>query len=594
MKEQIQQRLARLRALMAEQKIDAFLANGSDPHMSEYVQDSWKSREYVSGFTGSYGWIAVTQTEAVLWTDSRYYLQAERELEGTGFEMLKARLPETIPTGLWLAQRLQRGQTVGFDGSCYPLAEVRELIPFLFENELNVDFKCNLLDSLWTDRPQAVRNSIFEHPLEVAGETRASKLSRIRVQMHDMKADVHFIAALDEIAWTFNLRGSDVEYNPVFMAYAIIESERALLFLNRDCVSESLQNELISDGIQLFDYDQFFNEIEFYIDHRILFDPAKLSFLTYKALASNNSIVEASSITDWMKAVKNEAEIAGFRKAMLADGVALIDFQLWLNQAMAHQTITEYDVAEKLGEFRAKQPGFVGESFHPIVGYAANGAVVHYHVTPELAATLKPDSLLLFDSGGQYQWGTTDITRTVPLTSEPTAQMKTDFTLVLKGVIGLTSIQFPHGTLGCHLDVLARKAMWERGLNYGHGTGHGVGAFLNVHEGPMSIRGDVNKQLIVPGMVMSNEPGLYRTNSYGLRIENMMVCVEKQQTEFGTFYGFDTLTRFPIDTRLVDVALLDASERQWLNAYQKLVYAELSPLCDESQRALLEVLTKAV
>lgn len=575
-------RLTQLRLLMKLSNIDVFLVNGSDPHSSEYVQGHWESRRYLSGFTGSYGWMAITAKNAALWTDSRYFIQAEQELSGTGITLEKARLPETISVGKWIVKNLNFGR-VGFDGMCYSYSEVEELRGDLGPS-FELDSNCMLLDRVWQDRPTLYFSQIYSLPFEFFGESRNSKIARIRKTLKDNNADTTVLTALDEIAWTFNLRSSDIDFNPVLLSYAIVESSRVMLFAEVSRIPETLRKELLYDGVEMFSYSQFYDILKVIIDKKVLVDPQISNYNICNILEDNNCLLMHRSVVQDMKAVKNKTEIEGIKKAMLQDGIALLDFHYWLEKVQEFQDVTEFDLSNKLYEFRSKQPDFVSESFNPIVAFSKNGAIVHYHVYKETALPIDGNSLLLMDSGGQYKCGTTDITRTILVGEAVDPNMKRDFTLVLKGMIALSQAHFPKGTCGCHLDILAKKALWKYGLNYGHGTSHGVGAFLNVHEGPESVRSDFNNTQIVPGMVISDEPGVYFEGKYGIRIENMIYCTEDRVTDFGDFYKFETLTLFPIDLKLVDADLLDADEIEWLNKYHETVYEKLSACCSDPDK----------
>jgi Xaa-Pro aminopeptidase len=591
MKEEINKRLAQLRAEMKKKELSAFLINGCDPHLGEYVPDRYKTREYISGFSGSYGWLAITLNEAALWTDSRYYLQAQEQLEGTGIDMLKARLPETISVGDWLAQRLNTCDTVGFDGTCYSTAEVALIEKPLQQKEILVNHQIDLLEAIWADRPAVPKKKAFLHPLEWAGISRKKKLEIISSEIGKTGADMTIITALDDLCWTFNIRGADVDFNPVIMGFALVGNGVAKLFVQPEKFSPADQQELQSDGIELLDYTTFYTHLESLSDLSIAIDPDRTNSTIQKILEKKNRLTNMLSLPALLKSRKNEWEIEGMKKANIIDGLALLNFQLWLEKAIETATITEYDVAEKLTTFRSTMPGYRGDSFFPIVGYKDHGAIVHFHVSPESANTLQKEGVLLVDSGGQYEFGTTDTTRTFML-GEVTDQFKTDFTLVLKGMIGLSSISFPLGTIGCHLDVLARRAMWMNHINYGHGTGHGVGSYLNVHEGPVSIRLDLNNQPVCMGNVFSNEPAFYREGLYGLRTENVMYCTEDVANEFGEFLRFETLTMYPIDTRLIEKKLLEQWEIDWINTYHQTVFEKLSPLANADQLQLLKRLTQ--
>ena len=585
--------LKNLREAMAAKGIDAYLINGSDPHLSEYMPDHWQSRSFISGFTGSYGYLAFTKTEAVLWTDSRYFLQAEEQLAGTGIQMLKARLPESISPEQWLADRTKYGDNVAFDASCYPIAEVHAIENKLTPEGVNLRYDIDLLEDIWSDRPELPMNAMTDYPVEFAGVSRVEKLEGIRKKLKAQKCNATVITALDDIAWTFNVRGSDVECNPVVLAYGLITPEKVTLFVDGEKLDDEIRQNIIADGVEIQNYGEFYRILDTLENHEILVDDVRTNALIEQILQNRNEVKYGVSIPNLLKAVKNDTEIEGFRKAMLSDGLALLDFQNWLEPALEEGSVTEYEIAEKLEHFRSQQEGYVGSSFFPIVGYKDHGAIVHFHVTPEVANDVTNDGLLLFDSGGQYEMGTTDITRTIRLGNVP-KQAISDFTLVLKGMIALSKVKFMKGAVGCHLDILARHALWQNGLNYGHGTGHGVGARLNVHEGPMAIRQELVNIMIQPGMVMSNEPGLYRENQYGIRTENVIVCVEKETTEFGTFYGFESLTLYPIDITMIDKSMLDEEEISWINAYQVMVNEKLSVKATAAQKALLDRLTQTI
>ena len=590
---EIQQRLARLRDLMKEKGIGAYLINGSDPHMSEYMPERWQTREFISNFSGSYGWLAITMDKAVLWTDSRYYLQAGEQLKGTGIDMLKARLPETISVEDWVANEIKAGDKVGFDGSCYSTGEVLSFEKVFSVHQIEMDDASDLLDKVWINRPEIPSAKAFFHPVKWAGKSRTEKFDGIRAEFAKQGADATIVAALDDLAWTFNLRGSDVDYNPVVLGFSIISKDAVHLFIDQNKLNAEQITELKNDGVELKDYSVFYDELAKIEGKTFLVDPDRTNSLIYQILNKKNEVILGLSIAALMKSIKNEAELEGMKKAHVADGLALLDFQMWLEEALQNETVTEWDVAQKLIEFRSKRIGYVGPSFFPIIGYKDHGAIVHFHVSPESANEVKPEGVLLFDSGGQYEFGTTDITRTIAL-GPVTDLVKKDFTLVLKGVIALTEIKFPDTTIGCHLDVLARKALWDNYQNYGHGTGHGVGAFMNVHEGPGSIRPELNKQPVRVGNVFSNEPGFYREGLHGVRTENLVYCLEDQSNEFGNFLQFKTLTLYPIDTRLLDFNLLTKEEKDWINKYHQSVLSSLSYFTNTDQFNLLKRLTQPI
>ena len=583
-------RLKALRLEMLKRDLDAWYISGTDPHASEYLPDRWKTRAFISGFTGSYGVVVVTQEEAGLWTDTRYFLQAGEQLKGSGIKMYKMRVPDAVSPEEWILKKLDAGSKVGFDPQTLTVAGFRSLSNSLQKKGIETIQTPDLFEKIWESRPEIPQNEIIELDTAYAGISRKEKREQVAVKLKEMGADFQVVTALDELAWVFNLRGSDIAYNPVFTGYGIIGKNESVLFTDPEKISLELKAQLEKERIELRDYFGFWDWLKSVKNRKVLIDSASSNFAVWEALHADNSLKEETSVISLLKAQKNKTELDGFREAMKKDGAALVEMLFWLKTEVGKKEMTEYTVGRKLAECRGKQSGFRGESFPPIVGYKEHGAIVHLNVGPENALLLKPDGILLFDSGGQYLQGTTDITRTVAL-GEVTQQQKTDFTLVLKGMMALTMAEFPEGTKGANLDVLARKALWENGLNYGHGTGHGVGHFLNVHEGPMSIRQEFNPVAIKPGMVMSNEPGLYREGAYGIRTENMMVCVEKEKTEFGQFLGFETLTLCPIDVSLVEKSLLNQKEIDWLNGYHQKVRKDLKPLLSKELQAFLEKLT---
>jgi len=573
----IQQRLAALRNQMQNLGLDAWYISGTDPHTSEYLPSKWQTRAFISGFTGSYGTVIVTKTEAGLWTDTRYFLQAEEQLKGTGITMYKLRVPEAISPENWLAANLSKGSKVGVDARTMPIEGYRNLQKVLAKKEIELVNTPDLFKIIWENRPEISVEMIFDLPTVFAGFPRLEKQKQLAENLQKSGADFHVVSMLDELAWLHNLRGSDVNYNPVFTGYGIVGKVENYLFINKEKIPADLRETLKNDGVCIKDYEDFYSFLLEIKGKKIFIDTATANFSIYNSLVGNNEIVEGTSLISILKSRKNDTELKGFKSAMVKDGVALVEFLFWLKSHIGKSKITEYEIGRKLAEFRSKQINFKGESFPPIVGYKSHGAIVHLNVGPEDALPVEADGILLFDSGGQYLDGTTDVTRTVAI-GEISDQQKTDFTLVLKGMILLTQAVFPVGTKGCHLDILARKPMYENGMNYGHGTGHGVGHFLNVHEGPMAIRAEYNPNAIEPGNVMSNEPAFYREGEYGIRTENMMVCVVKEKTEFGQFLGFETLTLCPIDTTLINVELVSARERMWLNEYHKKVNKLLKPV----------------
>jgi Xaa-Pro aminopeptidase len=507
--------------------------------------------------------------------------------------MYKLRVPEACPPEKWLVKKLQEGSKVGFDPQTLSVSGYRNLDNSLKKAGISMVETPDLFEKIWEDRPAMPSDLVFELKHHFVGLSRKDKKDLLTVELKKSDADLQVITALDELAWVFNLRGTDIPYNPVFTGFGVVGKNDWILFVDYVKMPVGLKAHFEKEKIILKPYGDFLVWLKSVRGKRILIDPSSAAYAVYSALQAENKLVEGTSPAAMLKAQKNKTELAGFREAMKKDGAALLEFLFWLSENVEKGTVTEYTAGRKLAEFRSQQKDFKGESFAPIVGYQAHGAIVHLSVDETNALPLKPEGMLLFDSGGQYLHGTTDVTRTVAL-GEVTQQQKTDFTLVLKGMIALTQAIFPAGTKGCNLDILARKALWEHGLNYGHGTGHGVGHFLNVHEGPMSIRQEYNEVSILPGMVLSNEPGLYHEGEYGIRTENMMVCVEKETTGFGQFLGFDTLTLCPIDTRLIDFELFSEKERNWLNNYHSEVRRQLKPLIRKELQVYLEELTKEV
>ena len=594
MKELIRNRIGDLRLKMQEKGLDAYIIFGTDPHMSEYLPEHWQTRSFISGFTGSAGTIIVSLDKAALWTDSRYFLQAEEQLAETGMELVKMRTPDHPEPAQWLKMNLRKGAVAGTDEWCISMNQFGSMRQSLAESGIVLKQTGDLLDTIWNDRPTLPDSPVYEHELKYACTDRKDKIGIVCRELEKSGANLQIITALDDLAWTFNLRGSDVECNPVFMAYASVSAEETILFIEDKKLPAALKSKLESEGIEIRKY----TGLTEYLQHlsetvKIFVDPDRTNQAILKNIPAHCEIMEGLSIPCRLKAIKTDGEIEHIREAMRKDGVALVEFLYWIENNLGQIPVTEYTVATKLTEFRTKQSGFKGISFFPIVGYKGHGAIVHFHVSEDNALPIEKDGFLLFDSGGQYLDGTTDTTRTIAL-SELTARQKSDFTLVLKGMIALSRAKFPANTRGYHLDILARKDLWQRGLNYGHGTGHGVGYFLNVHEGPMSIRQEFNDRVIESGMVLSNEPALYRLGEYGLRTENMLVCVKDESTEYGDFLRFDTLTLCPIDRKAIEKSLLNPEEIEWLNNYHQWVYNEIAPLVNDELNDFLKKKTKPI
>ena len=574
MKTNIPERIAALREAMKQHKIDAYIIPTSDPHMSEYPADCWKYREWISGFTGSAGTVIITADKAGLWTDSRYFLQASTQLEGTGIELFKMMLPETPTIPEFLTHELKEGQTVGLNGETYSLADARSLEKALAEKEIKLNTNASLIDPIWKERPAIPEAPMFEMPIELSGKSTEDKLIDINKMLHKAGADCTILSALDEVAWTFNIRGTDVAYNPVVISYAFVSEKESVLFVNPKKIPAEIAEHLKKEGVTLADYGMLATFLSRLPEQtRVFIDSKRTNVAIYNALPKSSILIEGTSPANHLKSIKNETEIKGFRNAVLKDGIAMTKFYFWLEKMLkAGEKVTELSAAAKLTALRSEQPQYVMDSFASISSYGPHGAVVHYSPTPETDTELKTDSLYLLDSGAQYLDGTTDITRTIALCDEPSEQMKKDFTRALKGTIGIAKCKFPAGIRGCLIDAFARKALWDAGINYLHGTCHGIGHCLNVHEGPQSIRMEENPVILEPGMVMSDEPAMYRPGEYGIRTENMILIREDSETEFGKFLGFETLTLCYIDTKLVIPSMLSVREHAWLNKYHQMVY----------------------
>ena len=596
MKTNIPERIAALREAMKQHKIDAYIIPTSDPHMSEYPADCWKYREWISGFTGSAGTVIITADKAGLWTDSRYFLQASTQLEGTGIELFKMMLPETPTIPEFLTHELKEGQTVGLNGETYSLADARSLEKALAEKEIKLNTNASLIDPIWKERPAIPEAPMFEMPIELSGKSTEDKLLDINKMLHKAGADCTILSALDEVAWTFNIRGTDVAYNPVVISYAFVSEKESVLFVNPKKIPAEIAEHLKKEGVTLADYGMLATFLSRLPEQtRVFIDSKRTNVAIYNALPKSSILIEGTSPANHLKSIKNETEIKGFRNAVLKDGIAMTKFYFWLEKMLkAGEKVTELSAAAKLTALRSEQPQYVMDSFASISSYGPHGAVVHYSPTPETDTELKTDSLYLLDSGAQYLDGTTDITRTIALCDEPSEQMKKDFTRALKGTIGIAKCKFPAGIRVFLIDAFARKALWDAGINYLHGTCHGIGHCLNVHEGPQSIRMEENPVILEPGMVMSDEPAMYRPGEYGIRTENMILIREDSETEFGKFLGFETLTLCYIDTKLVIPSMLSVREHAWLNKYHQMVYDLVSPHLNEEEKAWLKEKTAEI
>ena len=590
-KTEISERIARLREELRREHLSAFIFPTSDPHNSEYTAEHWKGREWISGFNGSAGTAVVTLDKAALWTDSRYFIAAEEQLQGTEFQLMKLKVEGTPSIAEWLGRELKDAadKAVGIDGMVNSTNSIKELISDL-RTQGGITLRTNFdpLERIWQDRPAIPENPVVIHPLEYAGEPIREKLVRIRKALREKHADGMLMAALDDIAWTLNLRGSDVHCSPVFVSYLLISTTEVTLYINKVKLTPEVMSYLQAEGVGVKPYNQVKQGLKDYFEYNILLDGNEVNYTLYKTV--EREIVDASSPVPLMKAVKNECEIAGFRSAMLKDGIAMVKFLKWLKPAVEAGGQTEMSVERKLTALRAEQPLFRGLSFDTIVGYEEHGAIVHYEAIPETDATLHPKGLLLIDSGTQYQDGTTDVTRTIAL-GPLTEEQKRVYTLVLKGHIDLQLLHFPDGASGTQLDAIARRPLWQAGMNFLHGTGHGVGCYLNCHEGPHQIRMEWIPARLQAGMTVTDEPGVYLGGRFGVRIENTLLVVPAEETECGRFLGFETLTLCPIETSPIIKELMTPEEIQWLNDYHSMVYGRLSPYLNEDEKAWLRKAT---
>lgn len=592
MKQSISERIHALR-MWFKPNIQAFIIPSTDPHLSEYVAPHWKSREWISGFTGSAGTVVITEKKAGLWTDSRYFLQAAEQLQGSGIDLYKEMLPETPSITKFLSDELQPGESVGIDGKMFSVEQVESMQAELSAKNIQIVFCPDPMDELWENRPPMPESPAFVYDIKYAGKSCSEKIAAIRTELKKKSAESVMLSALDEIAWTLNLRGNDVHCNPVVVSYLLITEKKAVLFIAPEKVTEEVRNYLEKQQIEIQNY----SNTEIYLSDlnssSILMNPAKTNYSVFSSVNPQCRIIRGEAPVALLKAIRNEQEIKGIHAAMQRDGVALVKFLRWLESAVPSGTETELSIDRKLHAFRATQDLYAGESFDTIAGYKEHGAIVHYSATEESNATLHPKGFLLLDSGAQYLDGTTDITRTIAL-GELTTEEKTDYTLVLKGHIALAMAVFPSGTRGVQLDVLARMPLWSHKMNFLHGTGHGVGHFLSVHEGPQSIRMNENPIVLQPGMVTSNEPGVYKGGSHGIRTENLTLVCSAGEGLFGEYLKFETITLCPICKKGIIKELLTADEVDWLNNYHQQVYEKLSPKLNEEEKAWLKEATAAI
>ena len=593
MNQEIAKRIEQLREVMRREHLAAFIFPSTDPHQGEYVPDRWKGREWISGFNGSAGTAVVTMESAALWTDSRYFIAAEEQLKGTEFQLMKLKMPGTPSIAEWIGRQVRTSSSteVAIDGMVSSFSATEELIRELrCEGGLTLRTNLDPLREIWRNRPPVPENPVEVHPLEYAGEDVGSKIGRIRRALRDRHADGMLVSALDDIAWTLNLRGSDVHCNPIFVSYLLISTTRVILYINKVKLTPAVESYLSENGIEVDNYEHVADGLRNYNEYNILIDPDETSYTLAKAVRTQEVIREQSPIAT-MKTVKNATEIAGFRSAMIKDGVAMVKFLKWLLPAVQAGGQTEISIDQKLTSLRAEQEGFRDISFDTIAGYEAHGAIVHYEATPETDIPLEPHGLLLLDSGAQYLDGTTDITRTIAL-GPVSEEQRHIYTLVLKGHIQLELCKFPRGAAGTQMDVLARQYMWREGLNYLHGTGHGVGSYLCVHEGPHQFRMEWKPAPFVEGMTVTDEPGIYLPGRFGVRVENTLLITPYMQTEFGDFLQLESLTLCPIDTAPIDRSMMLPEEIEWLNSYHARVREVLSPYLEADERAWLEAATE--
>lgn len=593
MKENIKERIQALRMMFKPNHIKAFIIPSTDPHLSEYVAPHWKSREWISGFTGSAGTVVVLEDKAGLWTDSRYFLQAAEELEGSEITLFKEMLPDTPSITDFLCDNLKPGESIGIDGRMFSVLQIEQIKKELAIHNIHVDLSGDLMDHIWKNRPAMPKAPAFIYELQYAGKSCSEKVEILRNELKKQGINALFLSALDEIAWTLNLRGNDVHCNPVVISYLLITQDEVVFFISPEKVTKEVEKYLKEEHINLRDYNDVGTFLNSYTGKNLLIDPQKTNYAIYSTIPPQCSIIRRESPVTLLKAIRNEQEISGIHAAMQRDGVALVRFLKWLEEAVPSGKETELSIDKKLHDFRAVQPLYMGESFDTIAGYKEHAAIVHYSATPESNATLLPKGFLLLDSGAQYLDGTTDITRTIAL-GELTEEEKTDYTLILKGHIALAMAKFPNGTRGAQLDVLARMPIWKHGMNFLHGTGHGVGHFLSVHEGPQSIRMNENPVMLQPGMVTSNEPGVYKSGSHGIRTENLILVCKDKEGMFGEYFRFETITLCPICKKGIIKEILTAEEIRWFNDYHQTVYEKLSPHLNEEEKKWLQKATSSI
>lgn len=585
-------KLSELRKIMNIKGINHYIITSSDPHQSEYVAEYYKGRAYISGFTGSAGTLLVSEDSAKLWTDGRYFIQAENQLKGTGIDLMKMNEKGYPTLNEWIENNVNENENVGFYGSCYSCNDYKKLLEISRKNKFNIAMEEDLLQQVWENRPSLPSDEIFLHDSKFAGKTASEKIKEVREKMEKLKAENYIISSLDDIAWLFNIRGTDVKFTPVAISYALISKTKAKLYIDINKVNTKVKENLNSEGIEIIDYSLIIDDIK-EIKDSILIDPAKTNARIYSNINPEVRIIEGTNITTTLKAIKNKVEISNIEKSQVRDGVVMVKFIKWLRENIGKEKITEISSTNKLSALRATAENSKGDSFESIAGYKDHAAMMHYSATEESNYELKEEGLFLLDSGGQYLDGTTDITRTFAL-GNLTDEEKKNYTLVLKGHIGLAKAKFLKGANGSTLDILARKPLWDEGLDYKCGTGHGVGFFLSVHEGPQGIRPYGNTVTLEPGMIITNEPGVYKEGKYGIRIENTLLVVKDRETESGEFYKFDTISYCPIDLNAVVVDMLTEEEKNWLNNYHKTVFEKLNSYLSKDEVEFLKQETREI
>ncbi len=587
------EKIEKLREIMKKENIDYYVVPSGDFHQSEYVAEHFKSRAYITGFTGSAGTALIGIEKGILWTDGRYFIQAEQQLKDSGIELYKMRIPGWPTLHEWLMENMKSGETVSFDGRLFSANEYKEFKKIKDKKDINIVMNKDLIEEIWNDKPELPKEKAFLHDIKYCGKSAKEKIEEVRVEMKKMGAQSYIISSLDDIAWLYNIRGNDVKDTPVVLAYAIVNEEKATLYIDKNKLSNEDQIKLNNEGIKIDEYNNIFEDVKD-IKNSVILDPNKVSGYIYTLINENVEVIEELNITTKLKAIKNSIEIENLKRCQIKDGVAMVRFLKWLKENVGKENITEFTVADKLLEFRSKGDLFVEESFGTIAGYKDHAAMMHYSATDESAYELKQEGILLVDSGGQYLDGTTDITRSFIL-GKLTDEEKKDFTLVLKSHINLMKAKFLKGTTGSNLDVLARTILWDEGMDYKCGTGHGVGFFLSVHEGPQSIRPVPNTVVLEPGMILTNEPGVYKEGKHGIRTENVMLVTNDIETdEGGEFYKFEVMSYCPMDIEGIDESLLTEAERKWLNTYHAETYAKLSLYLNDEEKNFLKNSTREI